>query len=60
MVRLFGLVRGGAPKYAQGLLLIGEHRVSNHGVGLKLAARTQPPVYPHGNAVSPRSTVAVA
>jgi hypothetical protein len=60
MVRLFGLVRGGAPKYAQGLLLIGEHRVSNHGVGLKLAARTQPPVYPHGNAVSQRSTVAVA
>ena len=37
MVRLFGLVRGGAPKYAQGILLIGEHRVSNRGVGLKLA-----------------------
>ena len=37
MVRLFGLVRGGAPKYAQGISLIGEHRVSNRGVGLKLA-----------------------
>lgn len=36
MVRAFGLVRGGAPKYAQGVLLIGEHRVSNQGVGLKL------------------------
>src|SRR5688500_13708839 len=36
MVRLFGLVRGGAPKYAQGISLIGEHRVSNRGVGLKL------------------------
>ena len=38
MVRLFGLVRGGAPKYAQGILLIGEHRVSNRGVGLKVAS----------------------
>jgi hypothetical protein len=36
MVRLFGLVRGGAPKYAQGISLIGEHRVSNRGVGLKV------------------------
>jgi hypothetical protein len=38
MVRLFGLVRGGAPKYAQGIALIGEHRVSNCGVGLKVGA----------------------
>ena len=37
MVRSFGLIRGGAPKYAQGISLIGEHRVSNRGVGLKLA-----------------------
>jgi hypothetical protein len=37
MVRAFGLVRGGAPKYAQGILLIGEHRVSNRGIGLKVA-----------------------
>jgi hypothetical protein len=36
MVRVFGLVRGGAPKYAQGVLLMGEHRLSNRGVGLKL------------------------
>jgi hypothetical protein len=60
MVRLFGLVRGGAPKYAQGLLLIGEHRVSNHGVGLKLAAAARSSGYPNGATVSTRSTVAVA
>lgn len=36
MVRVFGLVRGGAPKYAQGVLLLGEHRVSNQGIGLKV------------------------
>lgn len=36
MVRLFGLVRGGAPKYAQGVFLLGEHRVSNRGIGLKV------------------------
>ena len=33
MIRAFGLVRGGAPKYAQGILTMGEHRVSNCGVG---------------------------
>ncbi|MBL9198919.1 MAG: polyphosphate polymerase domain-containing protein [Opitutaceae bacterium] len=38
MIRLYNLVRGGAPKYAQGVLLLGEHRVSNHGVGLKIDA----------------------
>jgi hypothetical protein len=42
MIRVFGLVRGGAPKYAQGVLLIGEHRVSNSGVGLKVPAGTIP------------------
>jgi hypothetical protein len=36
MIRAFGLVRGGAPKYAQGVLLLGEHRVSNLGVGFKV------------------------
>ena len=41
MVRVFGLVRGGAPKYAQGVLLMGEHRVSNLGVGLKFSAATK-------------------
>jgi hypothetical protein len=39
MVRAFGLVRGGAPKYARGVELLGEHRVSNRGVGLKTAAQ---------------------
>jgi hypothetical protein len=38
MVRIFGLVRGGAPKYAQGLSMIGEHVVSNRGVGLRVPA----------------------
>lgn len=35
MVRALGLVRGGAPKYAQGIVSLGEHRVSNQGVALK-------------------------
>jgi hypothetical protein len=60
MVRLFGLVRGGAPKYAQGLLLIGEHRVSNHGVGLRLAAGARSTGFPRGTPLPARSTVAVA
>jgi hypothetical protein len=57
MVRLFGLVRGGAPKYAQGISLIGEHRVSNRGVGLKLggARGTREPITIPG-----RTAVAVA
>lgn len=38
MIRAFGLVRGGAPKYAQGVFLLGEHRVSNQGVGFKVPA----------------------
>lgn len=42
MIRVFGLVRGGAPKYAQGVLLLGEHRVSNRGVGLKVATAARP------------------
>jgi hypothetical protein len=36
MIRALGLIRGGAPKYAQGVLLMGEERVSNCGVGLKV------------------------
>jgi hypothetical protein len=43
MIRLFGLVRGGAPKYAQGILLLGEHRVSNRGIGLRVPATTRVP-----------------
>lgn len=60
MVRLFGLVRGGAPKYAQGLLLIGEHRVSNHGVGLRLGTGARSTGFPRGTPLPARSTVAVA
>jgi len=41
MVRTFGLVRGGAPKYAKGVHLLGEHRVSNRGVGLQIRAGKQ-------------------
>jgi hypothetical protein len=36
LVRAFGLVRGGAAKYAEGIAQMGEHRVSNRGVGLRL------------------------
>ncbi|MBL9213327.1 MAG: polyphosphate polymerase domain-containing protein [Opitutaceae bacterium] len=36
MIQALGLKRGGAPKYAQGVLLLGEHRISNDGVGFKL------------------------
>jgi hypothetical protein len=57
MIRSFGLVRGGAPKYAQGVLVLGEHRVSNQGVGFRLpaAARTR-----RDQGVLAGSTVAVA
>jgi hypothetical protein len=41
MVRLLGLVRGGAPKYAHGVAALGEHRVSNRGVGLKVPGTVQ-------------------
>ncbi len=40
LIRAFDLVRGGAPKYAQGVCLLGEHRLSNHGVGI--AAESSP------------------
>lgn len=59
MVRLFGLVRGGAPKYAQGVTLIGEHRVSNQGVGLKVPADTRSTTFPHGTPLPARTPVAV-
>lgn len=36
MIRALGLVRGGAPKYAHGVLRMGEHRVSSRGVGFKI------------------------
>jgi hypothetical protein len=36
MIRSLGLVRSGAPKYVMGILAMGEHRLSNRGVGIKL------------------------
>ena len=36
MVRALGLLRGGAPKYAQGVLLLGEHRLSTRDAEFKL------------------------
>jgi hypothetical protein len=59
MVRSFGLVRGGAPKYAQGIAVFGEHRVSNRGVGLKLLNGGRQ-VAPQRAAVGSRTAVAVA
>jgi hypothetical protein len=43
MVQAFGLVRGGAPKYAQGVLLLGEHSLSNIGVEIELPATRNAP-----------------
>ena len=59
MVRIFGLVRGGAPKYAQGISMLGEHRVSNRGVGLKVANGTRR-TFPDRTPVPARGAVAVA
>lgn len=60
MIRAFGLVRGGAPKYAQGVFLLGEHRVSNRGVGLKLATPTSTPPSDPGALLPIPAAVAVA
>jgi hypothetical protein len=57
MVRAFGLVRGGAPKYAQGVFLLGEDRVSNRGVSIKVPAGAIPR---RDNATVAGSAVAVA
>lgn len=59
MVRVFGLVRGGAPKYAQGIALLGEDRVSNRGVDLKLRGRPSG-ARPVSSAIPAGSAVAVA
>lgn len=40
LIRVFGLVRGSAAKYAEGVVRMGEHRVSNGGVGLKPSIAT--------------------
>ena len=58
MIRALALKRGGAPKYAQGVALLGEHRVSNHGIGLKLAPARRPERAPQG--VPAPTAVAVA
>ena len=34
LVRIFGLVRGGAAKYVAGVVMMGEHRLSSRGLGL--------------------------
>lgn len=59
MVLSFGLVRGGAPKYAQGILLFGEHLVSNRGIGLKVQTGGRVAV-PQKIQVGTRPAVAVA
>jgi hypothetical protein len=59
MVRTFGLVRGGAPKYAQGIAVFGEHLVSNRGVGLKVLNGGRHAVPPRAVAGT-RAAVAVA
>lgn len=41
LIRVFGLVRGSAAKYAEGVALMGEHRVSNCGVGVRVEAVPQ-------------------
>jgi hypothetical protein len=46
MIRALGLVRGGAPKYAFGVYLMGEHRVSNNGVGIKVPETYTVPATP--------------
>ncbi|MES2697298.1 MAG: polyphosphate polymerase domain-containing protein [Verrucomicrobiota bacterium] len=60
MVRVFGLVRGGAPKYAQGVALLGEHSVSNRGIGLKIPMPAAPADRFPGRYVPARAAVAVA
>jgi hypothetical protein len=47
MIRALGLVRGGAPKYAQGVLLLGEHRLSIRGAAFKLNPLKPEPVEIH-------------
>ena len=60
MVRVFGLVRGGAPKYAKGVSIIGEHRVSNRGIGLKVAPGSRPAGPQKLPGLPARAAVAVA
>lgn len=56
MIQALGLKRGGAPKYAQGVLLLGEHRISNLGVGLRV---TPPAAQGTAARLAVRSTVPI-
>jgi hypothetical protein len=58
LVRAFGLVRGGAPKYAQGVLLLGESRVSNRGIGIKVPELAGAAVRERGSFGAPQVAVA--
>lgn len=40
MIQTLGLVRSGAPKYVMGVMALGEHRLSNMGVGIKVTVPT--------------------
>lgn len=60
MIRALGLVRGGAPKYAQGVALLGEHRLSNRGVGLRVAGSIRRLVPERAGVPALRPSVAVA
>lgn len=42
LIRAFGLVRGGAAKYVEGVARMGEHRVANGTVGLRPPAGAEP------------------
>lgn len=55
MIQACGLVRGGAPKYAHGVYVMGEHRISNRGLGLRIPAARRP-----ATALAPSGSVLVA
>lgn len=60
MIRALGLVRGGAPKYAQGVALLGEHRLSNRGVGLRVTGGARRLLPERAGVPATRPAVAVA
>lgn len=42
LIRTFGLVRGGAAKYAEGVARLGEHRLSNRNLGVRPVLPSRP------------------
>lgn len=58
LIRAFGLVRGSAAKYAEGISLLGEERVSNCGV--ELAVREAAAQSPHQSEPAPAFIPATA